>query len=56
MNCPKEMVFMSNDGYRQKVEVDGRQGPVNRQKFLVDRDIPIFASSESDGWWSRFLK
>ena len=42
--------------YRQKVEVDGRQGPVNRQKFLVDRDIPIFASSESAGWWSRFLK
>lgn len=42
--------------YRQEVEVDGRHGPVNRQKFLVDRDIPIFTSSESAGWWSRFLK
>ena len=42
--------------YRQEVVVEGRQGPVKRMKFLVDRAIPIFTSSDSAGWWSRFLK
>ena len=42
--------------YRQEVVVDGRQGPVKRMKFLVDRDIPIFTNSDSAEWWSRFLK
>ena len=39
-----------------EVVVDGRQGPVRRMKFLVDRDIPIFTSTDSAEWWSRFLK
>ena len=42
--------------YRQEVVVDGRQGPIMRMKFLVDRDIPIFTSQESAEWWSRFVK
>ena len=41
--------------YRQEVVVDGRQGPVKRMKFLVDRDIPIFAGAEAAEWWSRFV-
>ena len=42
--------------YRREVIVDGRQGPVPRMKFLIDRDIPIFTSLDSTEWWSRFLK
>ena len=42
--------------YRREVVVDGRQGPVTRMKFLIDRDIPIFTSPDSAEWWSRFLK
>ena len=42
--------------YRREVVVEGRQGPVTRLKFLIDRDIPIFTSQESAEWWSRFLR
>ena len=42
--------------YRREVVVEGRQGPVTRMKFLIDRDIPIFTSPDSAEWWSRFLR
>ena len=41
--------------YREEVTVSGRQGPVKRMKFVVDRDIPIFASHDADEWWRKFL-
>ena len=38
--------------YRRDVTVSGRQGPVIRKKFFIDREIPIFSSPDADLWWS----
>ena len=42
--------------YREEVTVSGRQGPVKRMKFVVDRDIPVFASHDADEWWRNIFK
>jgi len=39
--------------YRQKVVVSADKGVAERQKYVLDRDIPIFASKESNEWWAR---
>jgi hypothetical protein len=41
--------------YRHEVEVSGRDGPVKRMKFFIDRNIPIFTSPDADTWWSAFV-
>ena len=41
--------------YRHRVVVQGRQGPVERMKFFVDREIPIFTSHDADGFWRQFV-
>ena len=41
--------------YRHEVEVSGRDGPVKRMKFFIDRNIPIFTSPDADAWWSALV-
>lgn len=38
--------------YKHTVETMGRQGPAIRQKYIIDKAIPIFASREADEWWN----
>ena len=41
--------------YRHRVVVQGRQGSVERMKFFIDREIPIFTSRDADGFWRQFI-
>ena len=38
-----------------RVVVQGRQGPVERLKFFVDHEIPIFTSRDADDFWRQFV-
>ena len=40
--------------YRHRVVVQGRQGSVERMKFFINREIPIFTSRDADGFWRQF--
>lgn len=42
--------------YRQEVHVKRSKGVGVRMKFVIDRDIPVFASQDADGWWGRFQR
>lgn len=42
--------------YRHEVIVQGRQGPVTRQKFFVDREIPVFTAQDVSKFWEPFLR
>ena len=42
--------------YRQEVHVKRSKGVGVRMKFVIDRDIPVFASQDADGWWGCFQR
>ena len=41
--------------YKREVVVAGRQGPVKREKFVIDSEMPIFTSPEAATIWSNIL-